>query len=252
MKKLFSMLFINLKNKLNINFILPVITLLCFAGFIGSLFLPNKVLDTNKINMQESDEDFFISFRENEEPVKICYIMETEARPLQGVQIGISKNGKQLTGANLYYHVFVQNTNNAENEDVWIEVDKNVYDLGSQSYDFQYVYLPFSNSKQCQGKILIMFSYVPQSGEESEECASLRFNHTMVDKTKSSIVKAGKDEDAGGGLMISYIYSHNTYPFLYDLRIFSFVFLAVSMTIQYGNKSIKNKKEEKQGGTVHE
>lgn len=251
MKNLFSKLFDNLKKKLNI--ILPIITLLCFAGFVGSLFFPNKVLDTNKVNMQESDEDFYIALKEADESIKVCYMMETEARPLQGVQVGISKNGKQLAGASLQYSVFVQNANSEddeENEDVWTEVSENIYDLGSQAYDFQYAYLPFTNSKQCQGKVLIIFAYAPGNYGKSEDYVSLRFNHTTVDKHASSIVRNSKEEEAGGELMVSCIYSHNTYPFLYDFRILSFVFMAVSMTLQFGNRLPKRKSEE--GGTVHE
>lgn len=38
-------------------FILPICTLLCLAGFIGSYLFPNEVLDTYEVNMKEDEKD---------------------------------------------------------------------------------------------------------------------------------------------------------------------------------------------------
>lgn len=206
--------------------ILPMITLFCLAGFIGSIIFPNQVLDTNTANMEESEEDFYLSFGQEGKPVRICYEMTTETRPLKGIQVGIYKNGSELNGVNLKYCVYVKK---AEQEE-YSPVSENIYELGSQTYDFQYVYLPFSDSEQCQGQVYITFEV--ENGS-MEELPSLRANKKLLENTATGCMVDGVWETVDGGLMVSYIYSHDTYPFLYEFRILTFVFLAASMTVSY-------------------
>lgn len=210
----------------NLYIIFPIITLFCLAGFIGSLIFPNEVLDTNVANMEESEQDVFFSLLENAEPVEVTYEMTTEERPLKGVQIGIHKNGGMLEGAHLLYSVSVK-----QEDGTYQRVSENSYDLGSQAYDFQYVYLPFSGSDLCMGEVKLTFSYEP--GENTETAPALRMNATRLENTVTGYRVLGETKTVEGGLMISYIYSHNTYPFLYDFRILTFVFLAVTMTFSY-------------------
>ena len=86
--------------------ILPICTLLCLAGFIGSYLFPNEVLDTYAVNVKEAedDEEFvrYFTGAENE----IGYVMETDGRALKGFQVGVSKNGAALTGTELIYRVY--------------------------------------------------------------------------------------------------------------------------------------------------
>lgn len=237
--------FLTFFNK-NLQVILPMITLFCLAGFIGSLVFPNEVLDTNRANTEESEEDFYISFLRGEEPVEIAYEMTTEARPLKGVQVGIHKNGSALAGANLIYHVYVK-----QGDGSYKLVSENAYDLGSQTYDFQYVYLPFSSSDLCEGKVKITFCYQPAAGNTTDKAPALRVNATLLENTVTKYIVKKQEQIVEGGLLISYIYSHDTYPFLYDFRILTFVFLAATMTLSY-KKPEKKGVWRKKGGDFNE
>lgn len=233
----------------NLYIILPMITLFCLAGFIGSLIFPNEVLDTNTANMEETDSDFYLPLGQEKGQVEVSYEMTTEARPLKGIQIGIHKNGEQLEGANLIYRVYVKNQ---EQKDASYRlVSENVYDLGSQTYDFQYVYLPFSASESCQGQVLITFAYEPGENADEKTFPSLRANQTQLESTITAYAVDENKEIVEGGLMVSYIYSHDTYPFLYDFRILTFVFLAASMSLSY-KKPEKKSRWRKKGGKSYE
>lgn len=238
-----------MKNCFNekIYIILPMITLFCLAGFIGSLILPNEVLDTNTVNMEESEEDFYLPLMQEGNPVKVDYKMTTEARPLKGIQVGIRKNGSQLTGMGLKYCVYGKES---EKEDYHL-ISENVYDLGSQTYDFQYVYLPFSHSEKCIGKVFITFEIKMEEGTEPESCPSLKVNKRLLENVVTGFTKDGTRLILNGNLMISYIYSHNTYPFLYEFRILTFVFLAASMTLSY-EKLWQKRPWQKKGGLSYE
>lgn len=226
--------------------ILPIITLFCLAGFIGSLVFPNEVLDTNTANMEESEEDIYLPLQKEGKSIKIGYEMTTESRPLKGVQVGIDKNGQPLKGTVLNYHVYVKEEDKKE----YTLVSENIYDLGSQTYDFQYVYLPFSNFEKCQGQVYI--SFFLNEEKTMENPPALRANDNRLEHTTTCY-----EEESGswtvmeGGLMLSYIYSHDTYPFLYEFRILTFVFLAASMTLSY-EKAGKKRPWQKKGGMSYE
>lgn len=238
-----------MKNCLNekLYIILPMITLFCLAGFIGSLIFPNQVLDTNTANMEETEEDFYLPLQQGEDRKRIGYEMITEARPLKGIQIGIHKNGSQLAGVELKYCVYVKD---AGGEDYSL-ASENVYELGSQTYDFQYVYLPFSHSDKCQGQVYITFELQQEEQGNFGEYPSFKANKKQLEHTVTEYIEDGSTQVVDGGLMISYIYSHDTYPFLYDFRILTFVFLAASMTLSY-EKLCKKRPWQKKGGISYE
>ncbi|MBD5545388.1 MAG: hypothetical protein HDR01_14405 [Lachnospiraceae bacterium] len=234
-----------LKEKLYI--LLPMLTLFCLAGFIGSLIFPNEVLDTNTANMEESEEDFYLPMEQEGHVTRIDYEMTTEARPLKGIQIGIHKNGGQLNGTGLKYCVYVKEAG----QEKYDLVSENVYELGSQAYDFQYVYLPFSHSEKCRGQIRVTFELEPGEGGSLKEVPSLRANKNVLEDTVTGYTEGDSRTILEGGLMISYIYSHDTYPFLYDFRILTFVFLAASMTLSY-EKLWQKRPWQKKGGVSYE
>ncbi len=238
-----------MKNCFNekIYIILPLITLFCLAGFIGSLIFPNEVLDTNTANMEETEEDFYLPLLQEGKPVKIDYEMTTEARALKGIQVGIHKNGRRLEGMALKYCVYGKESGK---EDYYL-ISENVYELGSQTYDFQYVYLPFSHSEKCIGKVFITFELELGEGTEPEGFPSLRANKRLLENTVTGFTKDNVRNVLSGGLMISYIYSHDTYPFLYEFRILTFVFLAASMTLSY-EKLWQKRPWQKKGGLSYE
>ena len=147
---------------------LPIGTLLCLAGFIGSYLFPNEVLDTYKVNVTEEEGDMeFVQFftgAENE----IGYIMETDGRPMKGFQIGISKNGQALEGTELVYRVYDKSSMTL--------LDEEVYDLGA-CLDGQYPYLPFGN-ELCTGKIYITFTY--RANGNTEPAPGIFMNHSEI------------------------------------------------------------------------
>lgn len=235
--------------------ILPAITLLCFAGFIASLLFPNTVLDTYVINMTEEEGD-------TEELVPLYlgsqnalwYCMDTQGRSMRGIQIGIAKSGREFRNTDLVYVV-----SNRETGEV---LSQNRYAL-SEGQDLQYVYLPYANSDACKGKIRIDF-YLEGEETDGDIRPCVVCNHHEVENVIFYDGVIAEDVRINPpSLKCSYIYSHETYPFLYDFRIMSFVFLAASMAISYPmvtetrKAKKKNKKEQSknnaaEGGTGNE
>lgn len=203
--------------------VLPILTLLCLAGFIGSLLFPKAVLDTYKINVteEEGDTEFTVPLLEGE---KILYRMNATDNPMKGIQVGISKEGQSQEGVLLHYQVYRESKD--EEHQMGELLSDNVYqvELGDE---LQYVYLPFENSQNCRGNIVI--SFFCDTENPSGLAPALLANHTMVDNTVTMVGGAPLD----GSLKTMYIYTHDTYPLLYDFRLMTFVFLAASMAVSY-------------------
>ena len=217
------------KNIYIAHIILPILTLLCLAGFIGSLLFPNKVLDTYKINVieEEGDTEFTIPLSKEE---KILYVMNATTNPMQGIQVGISKEGETQEGVLLHYQVY-QKDDNAK--DLLGELlSDNIYEV-ELGDNLQYVYLPYDNSDSCTGDIVICFYY--ESEKENMMPPALLANHTIV---KDTFTMVG-DTKLEGSLKSMYIYTHDTYPLLYDFRLLTFVFLAASMAVTYPKRKSK-------------
>ena len=229
--------------------ILPMITLLCLAGFIGSLLFPNKVLDTYVINMSEEEGDTEVLLPLSRVAYKqVAYRVDTGNRPMRGIQIGINKQGKEITANNLRYQVYAdEGIEDLEMTQILKNgrlLSDTVYDL-AQGDNLQYVYLPFSNYEACQGKLVIVFAIEPKVAQDAaqEEIAIMANHHEtegtqtryMTDKTAYAAEDYAQVEAVNRDLSLkcSYIYTHNTYPFLYDFRIMTFVFLAASMAVGY-------------------
>lgn len=212
---------------------LPIGTLLCLAGFIGSYLFPNEVLDTYKVNVTEEEGDMeFVQYftgAENE----IGYIMETDGRAMKGFQIGISKNGQALEGTELVYRVYAlseENRNHALTEgEVSISsmtlLGEEVYDLGA-CLDGQYPYLPFGN-ELCTGKIYITLTY--RANGNTEPAPGIFMNHSEILHVATYV--DGKKMD--GNLKCYYIYTHDTYPFLYDSRVMFCILLAATACVAF-------------------
>ncbi len=241
--------------------IFPLLTLICLAGFIGSLIFPNHVLNTFIMNMdqEEGDREVLLPLS-YEKP--LLYRIDTQGKALQGVQLGIHKRGLSQEGQLLSYNVKVDGS----------VVSENVYSL-SQGDDLQYVYLPFQNPENCIGnpEVSFLLQTDPAAGAAElpiERRAALTANFSTVDGTETilydgaEIVEETKensgdsekdetisdstdeqrldrenadkiDKNEKPALKGSHIYSHDTYPFLYDARLLTFIFLAVSMTVAF-------------------
>ena len=224
---------------------LPIGTLLCLAGFIGSYLFPNEVLDTYKVNVteEEGDTEFvqYFTGAENE----IGYIMETDGRAMKGFQIGISKNGQSLEGTELVYRVYALSEEKYLAEEVDISsmtlLDEEVYDLGT-CLDGQYPYLPFGN-ELCMGKIYITLTY--RANGNTEPAPGIFMNHSEILHVATYV--DGKKMD--GNLKCYYIYTHDTYPFLYDSRVMFCILLAATACVAFPayskKKEVTKSDEEK-------
>lgn len=211
------------------NIVLPIITLLCLAGFIGSYIFPNEVLDTFTINMEEEEGDTEVLLPLSLQ-TEIVYEMNTKGLPLRGIQVGINKRGHALTRTNLIYAVYA-------GEDC---VSHNVYEVAAGD-DIQYVYLPFENYEKCMGDIRITF-ILDAAEEEPDAYPALMANHRQIEGTKTIAGNRPEGEEKTEvSLKCNHIYTHDTYPFLYDFRLLTFIFLAASMAVNYPGRK---KKEE--------
>ena len=216
--------------------VLPILTLLCLAGFIGSLLFPKKVLDTYKINVteEEGDTEFTIPLSKEE---KISYLMNATDSPMKGIQVGISKEGETQEGVLLHYQVYKQSEDKKQlSGDL---LSDNVYEV-ELGDNLQYVYLPFDNSDSCTGEIVVSFFY--ESANDAMNPPALLANHTVIDNTVTMV----GDMILDGSLKTMYIYTHDTYPLLYDFRLMTFVFLAATMAVTYPKrKSREGRNDEK-------
>ena len=206
------------------NIVLPILTLLCLAGFIGSYIFPNTVLDTFVINMteEEGDTEVLLPLSLQDE---IVYEMNTKGLPMRGIQVGINKRGHALTRTNLIYSVYVGKEC----------ISRNVYEV-SAGDDLQYVYLPFENYEKCIGDICITFA-LDAAEEDPDAYPALMANHAKIEGTATIADNRPEgEEDTEVSLKCNHIYTHDTYPFLYDCRLLTFVFLAASMAVNFSKK----------------
>ena len=206
---------------------LPIGTLLCLAGFIGSYLFPNTVLDTYKVNAgaNEGDPEYVQYFTGTED--EIGYMMETDGRVMKGIQIGIDKNGQALEGTSLIYRIYKVGDSDfggdvASHAEL---LEEESFDLGS-CMDGQYPYLPFINEADT-GKLYITFSY--QANGNTQPAPGIFMNHSDIENAATYVSGARSD----GSIKCYYIYSHETYPFLYDSRVMFCIFLAASACVVF-------------------
>jgi len=211
------------------NIILPILTLFFLAGFIGSYIFPNTVLDTFVINMTEEEGDTEVLLPLSlQSPIE--YEMNTKGLAMRGIQVGINKRGHALSKTNLVYTVYA-------GEEC---ISHNVYEVATGD-DLQYVYLPFENYEKCIGDIRVSF-VLDAAEDDTDAYPALMANHAKIDGTTTiAPIRPVGEENTEVSLKCNYIYTHDTYPFLYDCRLLTFVFLAASMAVSYPER---RKKEE--------
>lgn len=209
--------------------ILPMLTLFFLAGFIGSYIFPNTVLDTFVINMEEEEDDTEVLLPLSlQEP--IVYELNTKGLPMRGIQVGINKRGYAQENTTLVYAVYKE-------EEC---ISRNVYGVAAGD-DIQYVYLPFENYEACIGDIKITF--LLETAGDAETYPALMANHAQIEHGKTTAEnRPVGEEETQVALKCSHIYTHDTYPFLYDCRLLTFVFLAASMAVVYPQRSRKEEK----------
>jgi len=163
--------------------------------------------------------------------------METDGRAMKGIQIGVSKQGAQLAGCNLIYRVYALDESLFGNNQIDVSkltlLDEERYNLG-ECLDGQYPYLPFGNDL-CAGKIFVTFTF--EANGTSDPYPGMFMNH-------SEIKDAGTYTDgvlnASENIKVFYIYTHDTYPFLYDARVMMCIFLAASACVCYPKRKKKD------------
>lgn len=202
----------------NIVWILPLLTLGILVLLILSYLIPKKVIDTYKTNIteEEGDTEYLIPL---EKKSKITYHMNTGSRPIMGIHIGVSKNGNTFTEETIRCDVFTDNQKTP--------VSSNTYIL-NQKEDIQYIYIPFENYTACKGDITILFTYQPLN-EASDFFPSVLANGKKIGNTYTQV----NDNRIEGNIKSIYIYTHDTFPLVYDLRILLAVFAAASMAVNY-------------------
>lgn len=210
--------------KKNITWILPAITAGLFALLLFSILVPKKVIDTYKTNVteEEGDKEYLIPM---EQEVPIIYEMNTGSRPMRGIHIAVAKNGGAFEKGAIICNIFSKDKN--------VLVSENRYVL-YQGEDIQYVYIPFSDYEACSGAIEIQFIY-DSEGNTANESPGLLANGRTVKDTVTKV----DGQTIKGSLKTMYVYTHNTYPLVYDLRILTLLFFAASMTIPFKKISIK-------------
>ena len=217
------MRFIN-KNK---GILLPLMTFLLLVLLIVSFLIPKKVIDTYKVNIseEEGDAEYLLPLEADH---VITHQLNTESRPMLGIQVALSKNGAIYEQSVLYYDVYSTETQTL--------LSHNEY-LLSQGEDLQYVYLPFDNYEACLDEITISFRYENRD-DSSVKAPSLIANARQLTTGKTLV----DQRIIEGNIKCMYIYTHNTYPLVYDLRIILLVFLAASMSASWKIPALKKEK----------
>lgn len=229
------------------NFILPMATVGLALLLVLSYLFPNKVLDTYQMNI--SAEGVIEEAVDLPEGSIISYAMNTGQRPLRGIQPGLGLQGGLFLEGILRYRVYRQGSNTpvSDNEYSLKEVSEGIRDRYFERkdsedaealfYEPMYLYLPLDNYTECKGEIRIEFTYesngetVEYIGEPAEEQSAGRrivpclfVNEVRREGTRTE----HNGKVLTGGLTGYYVYTHNTYPLVYDLRILVFVCLAAS------------------------
>lgn len=211
---------IDLMEKYGKIFIIFCILIMAMA-LILSYVKPRQALDTYEINMQENN-DYNI---EIDKATTVEYYCDTGEKPLNGVQMGITRQGHEYTDGRIVCTVF-----KADDKSVLGSVSQNLNEI----LQVQYVYFPFTQMTQYSGNIIISFTY---EGNDTEYPAIIA-NDNTTENSKTLV----NGREISGSLKAYYIYSHNTYPLVFDLKIFLAIFITVFFTLPFGNK--KNQKAE--------
>lgn len=214
-----------IQNKIHI--ILPSITFLLAVLLICSYLIPKKVIDTYQINIteEEGDTERLIPLEDS----VITYHMNTGSRPIMGIHIGVAKNGNAYDTAAIICNVYTKEGT---------LVSENGY-LLRQGEDMQYIYIPFENYEQCFGEITMEFTYESGSDTGVTSPGILANGKELTDAYTE--VDGRRVE---GNMKTIYIYTHDTYPLVYDLRILTALFFAASMGVHYGKKSGNGKDKD--------
>lgn len=212
----------------NIVYLLPIVTVGLIILLIFSFVVPKKVIDTYKTNTteEENDKEYLIPLTETD---TISYHMNTGTRPMMGIHIGLAKNGNTFTNGTIICNIYADESKENESEHIAYSnpISVNSYSL-NQGEDVQYIYIPFQNYEQVKGDICIVFNFRPD-GEPKEAYLGILANGREIKDAFTQV----NEKRISGNIKTMYIYTHNTYPLVYDLRILVVLFIAACMTLSY-------------------
>lgn len=198
-------------------FIVPAITAGLALLLALSLLFPKKVLDTYEINKidapPEDEQDRLLILPEGS---VITYEFNTGSRPLRGIQPGISLRGGRFEKGVLRCRVYTRpgHVLASDNEYPLSELTESIEAEGGGERLMQarYMYIPFENYEACAGDITVEFTYESRGGTAGAP-------GLLTADAGSGAVTRQDGGTVDGGLAGYYVYTHNTYPLVYDLRI---------------------------------
>lgn len=207
--------FIRLLDKYGKMFVIFCI-FVCAAGLVWSYVKPRTTLDTYEVNMAENNDYNIVLKPETE----VDYYCNTGNLPLNGVQMGISKEGHEYTDGKVVCSVF-----KAEDNSLLGTTAQNLNEI----VELQYVYFPFMAMNQYAGEIIIKFTY---EGTDTQYPAIVA-NDTVVEDIATYV----NGEKIDGCLKAYHLYSRDIYPYVFDLRIFLVIFIAVFFTLSFNKRN---------------
>ncbi len=184
----------------------------------------------------EGDEELTVYFLDTD--TEFTYVFETEDRPLKGIQVGVDKGGKAFDGYDLVYKVSLATDliTSGTGEPGYRYIGR--YPL-SECMDGQYPYLPIEGD-DIKGMVAVHFTIDDTNAPVKEDrLPGLFANHGSANDAYTLCNRERKDYL----LKTMYVYSHDTYPLLYDSRIMLFVFLAATAAA-YAIGAGKDEKED--------
>ncbi len=189
--------------------------LACAAGLALSYIRPKQKLETVAVNMAgEGDADVVMK-----PGTQLEYVCSTKGYPMAGIQVGITKYGKEFPDGQLLCAVYTEDKEELLSQTL---ISMNDVDEG------QYVYIPFENEKRCNGTLAIVFSYTG-TGEDAPGLlvnrAELADARTLVDGVEQGV-----------NLKSYYVYKLAYYPLVFDLCITLFILLGVFFLSENGKK----------------
>lgn len=254
-----------LRNQIR-KYFLPIITAGLALLLVLSWLFPNRVLDTYEMNISASkEEERVIPLPEGS---VLSYTLNTGNRPLRGIQPGVSLQGFRFAAGQLRCRVYREPSHELVSDNVYplseltagMQANLDSGMDASLSLESMYTYIPFADYEKCKGDIAIEFSYesmgeVPEAflgvAAPAEEGAApgeaamrksavpaLLVNSVQKENTETRY----NGENVDGGLCGYSIYTHNTYPLVYDLRLLICIFLAASVAAQGCGAVLRRKK----------
>jgi hypothetical protein len=191
-------------------FVLFCITVSAF-GIVFSYVFPKEKPYGIDVNIEEGSE-FNIPLTKGE---VVEYKCNTGTKPMAGIQLYVSKQGAEFTDGKIKYEVY-----NSDGTKLLSSGEQLLKDIS----DVQFVYFEFGNKKECNGDLVIKFSF---EGSETTVPALIA-NKKVVEDASTSV----NGSLITGNIKSSYIYVVYTHPLVFDLKVMLAIFVTVFFTLE--------------------